>query len=98
MSKKDQKIASEFTSNQSKVHEKTSGYNVKLSMTAGPKPGECGVPAIMPSVDTRIVGGETAEPHSWPWQISLNVGGRHWCGGSLINNRWIVSAAHCEPS
>ena len=60
-------------------------------------PGECGVPAIMPSVDTRIVGGETAVAHSWPWQISLNVGGRHWCGGSLINNRWVASAAHCAP-
>ena len=66
--------------------------------SAGPKPGDCGVPAIMPSVDTRIVGGETATAHSWPWQISLNVAGDHWCGGSLINHRWIVSAAHCEPS
>ena len=53
----------------------------------GPWSGECGVPAIMPSVDTRIVGGEMATPHSWPWQISLNVQGQHWCGGSLINNR-----------
>ncbi len=64
---------------------------------AGPQPGDCGVPAIMPSVNTRIVNGETAIPHSWPWQVSLQEGGRHFCGGSLINSRWVVSAAHCDP-
>ena len=45
----------------------------------------------------RIVGGMEAKPHSWPWQMSLRkVDYGHWCGGSLINDQWIVSAAHCE--
>ena len=39
--------------------------------------------------------GENASPHSWPWQISLRVNGRHICGGSLIKNDWVVTAAHC---
>ncbi|TNN68836.1 Trypsin-2 [Liparis tanakae] len=44
--------------------------------------------------DDRIVGGYKCEAHSQPWQVSLNVG-YHFCGGSLINDRWIASAAHC---
>ncbi|XP_078374818.1 chymotrypsin-like protease CTRL-1 [Oculina patagonica] len=44
---------------------------------------------------TRVVNGENASPHSWPWQISLRVHGRHICGGSLIDNDWVITAAHC---
>jgi len=36
-----------------------------------------------------------ALPHSWPWMVSLQVYGRHICGGSLINNQWVVTASHC---
>ncbi|KAM7433613.1 hypothetical protein ABFA07_016186 [Porites harrisoni] len=43
----------------------------------------------------RVVNGENASPHAWPWQISLRVNGRHICGGSLIKNDWVVTAAHC---
>ncbi|KAI5612508.1 hypothetical protein C0J50_11777, partial [Silurus asotus] len=32
-----------------------------------------------------------------PWQVSLNAG-YHFCGGSLINQNWVVSAAHCYKS
>uniref|UniRef100_A0A3B4U5R3 trypsin n=2 Tax=Seriola dumerili TaxID=41447 RepID=A0A3B4U5R3_SERDU len=45
-------------------------------------------------VDDRIVGGYRCEAHSKPWQVSLNIG-YHFCGGSLINDQWIISAAHC---
>ncbi|KAL9970715.1 hypothetical protein ACROYT_G023128 [Oculina patagonica] len=44
---------------------------------------------------SRVVNGENASPHSWPWQISLRVNGRHICGGSLIKDDWVVTAAHC---
>ena len=43
----------------------------------------------------RVVNGENASPHAWPWQISLRVNGRHICGGSLIDKDWVVTAAHC---
>ncbi|XP_065776497.1 chymotrypsinogen A isoform X2 [Muntiacus reevesi] len=58
----------------------------------------CGVPAIQPVLSglSRIVNGEEAVPGSWPWQVSLqDKTGFHFCGGSLINENWVVTAAHC---
>lgn len=43
-----------------------------LSMALG-WPETCGKPQNPPLVHTRIVNGEPAKPHSWPWQVSLQV-------------------------
>ncbi|XP_075948287.1 trypsin-like [Anarhichas minor] len=45
--------------------------------------------------NTSIVGGRDAAPGSWPWLVSLNSFGYHFCSGSLINKQWVLTAAHC---
>uniref|UniRef100_A0A8C9RXN6 trypsin n=1 Tax=Scleropages formosus TaxID=113540 RepID=A0A8C9RXN6_SCLFO len=47
--------------------------------------------------DDKIVGGYECPKHSVPYQVSLNSG-YHFCGGSLVNENWVVSAAHCYKS
>ncbi|XP_059622743.1 trypsin alpha-3-like [Phlebotomus argentipes] len=46
--------------------------------------------------ENRIVGGSSASSGQFPYQISLrNANNAHFCGGFLINTRFVVSAAHC---
>jgi len=47
--------------------------------------------------NNKIVGGEETEVNEYPWQIGIvNKGSKIvWCGGSIVNSLWIVTAAHC---
>lgn len=49
----------------------------------------------------KIVGGQLATSGAYPWQVSLGVSWiasayqAHFCGGSVYNETWIITAAHC---
>ena len=44
---------------------------------------------------TRIVGGQAAGINEFPWMARLSYFNRFYCGGTLINDRYVLTAAHC---
>ena len=52
----------------------------------------CGVEG--PAMD-RIVGGQEAAEHAWPWQVALFIDDAWFCGGSIISENYVLTAAHC---
>jgi trypsin len=43
---------------------------------------------------TKITGGTNADISAFPWQVYY-VSGNNLCGGSIISENWVVTAAHC---
>ncbi|GFS83442.1 protein masquerade [Nephila pilipes] len=44
----------------------------------------------------RVVGGKEALPGEWCWQVAIiNVQNQYICGGALIGDSWVLTAAHC---
>lgn len=58
-------------------------------------PKECGKQLYAP-FSSRIYGGSVASKHSWPWQVLIR-GPINQCGGTLIGERHVLTAASCFP-
>ncbi|BCL72017.1 hypothetical protein TUMSATVNIG1_39840 [Vibrio nigripulchritudo] len=46
-------------------------------------------------VQPRIIGGSEVSHSSVPYQVALTRNGGQFCGGTLIDTNWVVTAAHC---
>lgn len=49
-------------------------------------------------LEPRVVGGSNAAANSAPFIVSFQQNGVHYCAGSILNENWIVTAAHCLTS
>lgn len=51
------------------------------------------------SLGDRIFGGNETEIDQFPWTVALEYRNKNPpcvnCGGSLINTRYVITAAHC---
>uniref|UniRef100_A0A8V0YUC6 Coagulation factor IX n=1 Tax=Gallus gallus TaxID=9031 RepID=A0A8V0YUC6_CHICK len=85
------------------AHDEDDAHDEALDITEPPPPPTTSAaPAkIVPITknDTRVVGGYDSVKGQLPWQVHLvDSRGLGFCGGSIINEKWVVTAAHClEP-
>ncbi|KAK3914770.1 Coagulation factor IX, partial [Frankliniella fusca] len=56
-------------------------------------PTMCGVGSH--KVSTRIIGGSDTSASEFPWHVGLYVDDQYNCGGSLLSERIVITAAHC---
>ncbi|XP_042864709.1 uncharacterized protein LOC122248640 [Penaeus japonicus] len=78
---------------------------LEQTTTLKPQPTTTTIPKTNPPSDcecgrrsgSRIVGGEEATPNEWPWQAALRFmsNGEVFCGATLVQNSWLVTASHC---
>ena len=51
---------------------------------------------IADKISSKIIGGSYANEGQFPYQVSLRtLPNRHFCGGSIINEEYILTAGHC---
>lgn len=69
--------------------------NVAAAATGGVETTGC--PCGAPGPRNRIGGGNNAASGEYPWHATLVYSGSNnfFCGGTLINNKYILTAAHC---
>merc|ERR1712128_59037 len=85
---------SETTATPSETTVAPSGTTASPATTAAPSSScQCGIP----NRSNRIVGGVETEVNEYPWQVALvsRTGRSPFCGGTLISNRHVMTAAHC---
>ncbi|XP_048067426.1 mast cell protease 2-like [Megalobrama amblycephala] len=51
--------------------------------------------SLLPHLTFAVINGKEAIPHSRPYMVSLQKNSQHTCGGFLISNEFVLTAAHC---
>lgn len=51
--------------------------------------------SLAKNLSPKIVGGHIAAKNQFPHQIAIMYGGSLRCGGSIYNENWVITAAHC---
>lgn len=54
--------------------------------------GQCGISKV---TQGRVVNGVNSVPGAWPWIASLQLRNGHYCGATLLNTKWVLTASHC---
>lgn len=57
----------------------------------------CGIRNVhwLPKRDPRVIGGEIPPRGAIPWQADVRVKRKHRCGGVIISEQLVITAAHC---
>jgi len=59
------------------------------------------VHSVQAQITAKVIGGKDAENNEYPWMAALvyreheSVADGQFCGGTLINSNWVLTAAHC---
>ncbi|CAD7004219.1 chymotrypsin BI [Ceratitis capitata] len=83
------------------MYERADDYSsdpMVLSLEADPLEEDMPLPGQSKHAMDRIFGGSVAQRHSFPYQAGLLLQrpkGLYWCGGALISDEYVLTAAHC---
>ncbi|XP_065361336.1 venom protease [Calliphora vicina] len=91
-----------FNRNNSKPQSNTTTNGVNANNNAGAAAAQdtlysttCSCRCGERNDESRIVGGTTTGVSEYPWMARLSYFNRFYCGGTLINDRYVLTAAHC---
>lgn len=52
-------------------------------------------PVILERDNLRIRGGNATDTQNFPYMAAIIINGRLWCAGVIVDENWVVTAAHC---
>lgn len=83
------KLDEDFKSRENSKHSKESSKDIKISENKKRNQRD---------TDSRIVGGVNAKPLEFPFIVVIYKDGHFHCGGTIFNEFWVITAAHCTRS